>query len=509
MLALALGLLLVAAPLCRADDEYYEEVEDGAGEEKDVVVLTTANFDDIVGNAKFALVEFYAPWCGHCKSLAPHYAKAATELKASLPDVVVAKLDATEEQEPAAKYEVQGYPTLKWFVDGELASDYGGSRDADGIVSWIKKKTGPFAVTVDSADALKPLEADNEVLVVAYFKTFEGAAYDNFKSIAMKTEDVTFAQTTSADVAKAAGLSAEGVAVVKNFAGEERETAVATSTGDADELKAFVNGEKLPLVIEFSQATSEKIFNSGVPKQIFFWASSADLSADSASFKALKEACKLFKGKLVCVTVDKDGESGKPIGDYFGASGDGPVVLGFHMEATKKFVMSEALSTETIKAFAQSLLDGTLKASYKSAEPPESPTEDGVTVVVGKTFEEIVLAEDKDVLLEVYAPWCGHCKQLAPIYSKLAKRFKSVDSVVIAKMDGSENEHESIDVKGYPTLIFFPAGGKEQVKYESGERDLKTLTKFIKQHASIQYELPKKADKEQAAEGGDDSKDEL
>ena len=62
--------------------------------------------------------------------------------------------------------------------------------------------------------------------------------------------------------------------------------------------------------------------------------------------------------------------------------------------------------------------------------------------------------------LQVYAPWCGHCKTLAPIYEQLAARFKGVDSVVIAKMDGTENEHPSLDVEGYPSIMFYPAGNK-------------------------------------------------
>jgi thiol-disulfide isomerase/thioredoxin len=68
----------------------------------------------------------------------------------------------------------------------------------------------------------------------------------------------------------------------------------------------------------------------------------------------------------------------------------------------------------------------TPQADYKSAPIPEEPTDGGVTVVVGKTVESIVFDADKDVLLEVYAPWCGHCKQLEPIYKKLAKRFAKV-----------------------------------------------------------------------------------
>lgn len=76
--------------------------------------------------------------------------------------------------------------------------------------------------------------------------------------------------------------------------------------------------------------------------------------------------------------------------------------------------------------------------------------------------------------MQVYAPWCGHCKSLEPVYKKLAKRFAKVDSVVIAKMDGTENEHADVDVKGFPTILFFPAGdSKQAVNFEGGDRSLK------------------------------------
>ncbi len=77
-------------------------------------------------------------------------------------------------------------------------------------------------------------------------------------------------------------------------------------------------------------------------------------------------------------------------------------------------------------------------------------------------------------LSKVYAPWCGHCKSLAPIYKKLAKRFSAVDNVVIAKMDGTENEHPDVEAKGYPTILFFPAGeNKKPISFEGGDRSLK------------------------------------
>ncbi|CAF1577536.1 unnamed protein product, partial [Didymodactylos carnosus] len=99
-------------------------------EEDNVLVLTNDTFDEALEKHKHILVEFYAPWCGHCKQLAPAYAAAATQLKDSDSDIKLAKVDATVEQDLGQKYGIKGYPTIKFFSDSNVI-EYNGGRTAD------------------------------------------------------------------------------------------------------------------------------------------------------------------------------------------------------------------------------------------------------------------------------------------------------------------------------------------------------------------------------------------
>ncbi len=114
----------------------------GNSGDKDVVVLNGQNFDDLVlGSKDIWLVEFYAPWCGHCQKLEPEWNEAATRLKGQ---VKMGKVDATVETSLASRFGVQGYPTIKVFDYGEGKSDsrarnYEGSREASGIIAYANQ----------------------------------------------------------------------------------------------------------------------------------------------------------------------------------------------------------------------------------------------------------------------------------------------------------------------------------------------------------------------------------
>merc|ERR1712113_100348 len=113
-----------------------------SADDSDVLTLTDATYDQALKDNQFIFIKFYAPWCGHCKKLAPDWEKAATQLKEKGSAARIADVDCTVEKEAASKNEVRGYPPLKFFKNGELDEKYGGKRTVEDIVAYVLEKTG-------------------------------------------------------------------------------------------------------------------------------------------------------------------------------------------------------------------------------------------------------------------------------------------------------------------------------------------------------------------------------
>uniref|UniRef100_A0A914D9W4 protein disulfide-isomerase n=1 Tax=Acrobeloides nanus TaxID=290746 RepID=A0A914D9W4_9BILA len=141
----------------------------------DVVELTDSNFEELVLNSKdLWLVEFFAPWCGHCKNLEPHWKTAATELKGK---IKLGALDATVHSVTASKFNVRGYPSIKYFGPGEKsvedAVDYDGGRTSGDIVQWALQKVtenlpAPEVQQATSQEVVEEACKDKQLCIVSF-----------------------------------------------------------------------------------------------------------------------------------------------------------------------------------------------------------------------------------------------------------------------------------------------------------------------------------------------------
>ncbi|XP_011268046.1 protein disulfide-isomerase [Camponotus floridanus] len=445
------------------------EVEDG------VLVVTKDNFDSVIQDNEFVLLEFYAPWCGHCKALAPEYAKAAKKLEDMKSTIKLAKVDATIETQLAEQHKVGGYPTIKFYRKGNLM-EYTGARKADDIVNWLLKKTGPPAKDLPTVDEAKAFIETHNVVVVGFFKDVTSDAAKVFLDVAIVGDHV-FGITSADEVFKEYEIEDEKIVLFKKF---DEEKTVYDKEITIKDVQSFISIHSLPLVVEFNQDTAQKIFSGDIKSHLLVF-----LSKQAGHFEKyideIQEPAKKYRGEVLFVTIDCDEADHERILEFFGLKKDNiPTMRIIKLEQDMAKYKSEnpEISAENILEFVTAFVDGKLKRHLLTQDLPEDWDKNPVKVLVGTNFHEIAFDKEKDVFVEFYAPWCGHCQQLAPIYEQLGEKYKDKDKLVIAKMDITANELEDIKIMNYPTLILYKKETNQAVEYD-GERTLENLSKFI------------------------------
>lgn len=453
-------------------------VDYGFPEEEDVLVLTDSNFKEAIGKFEFILVEFYAPWCGHCKKLTPEFAKAAKELKGLDNPIPLAKVDSTENTNITKEFEVQGYPTLKFFINGSPI-EYNGGRTHPEIVNWIKKKTGPASQALNDAAHLAEQKSANKVLTV--FFGAEGAEFDAFKTAALSLDAVAFAHT--ADEALKAANGGKSVVV---FTQHNNGTAALSGAVTKDAILAHIASVRFPPVMDFEgDEAIERVFGAEKPALVYF------TDADTPFNPTFETLAKTDKSGIIFFTSKVTSGLGQRLADYVGVSAAATPALWIIHPANKdlsKFKFEGEFTADGVNGFIKNWKAGSLEKIFKSEEIPEK-NDEPVKVVVGKNFDDLVKNSGKFVLLEFYAPWCGHCKSLAPIYEDLAKQHAGNDKLTIAKIDSTLNEIPNVAVQGFPTIKFFIPGQAEPIDF-SGDRTLEGFNTFLKEKLGEDFSEP-------------------
>ncbi|XP_076247333.1 protein disulfide isomerase isoform X2 [Calliopsis andreniformis] len=441
-----------------------------------VLVLTQNNIDEAITQNEYLLVEFYAPWCGHCKALAPEYAKAAKMLQELNSPVKLAKVDATIETELAEMHSVQGYPTLKFYRKGSVIA-YSGGRKADEIVAWVTKKSGSAAKTLQSVEETKSFIDAENVAIIGFFKDMESSGAKVFMDVCNSIDDHVFGVTSSDEVFSEYGAQDGTVILFKKFDEGKNEF---KEELDATKLRNFISVYALPLVVDFNHDTAQKIFSGNIKSHLLVF-----LSKEAGHFEKyideIKEPAKKFRGEVLFVTINLDEPDHERILEFFGMKkSEVPAMYIIKLEENMDKYKPEKpeLTSENVLEFVTAFIEGKLKRHFLTQDLPEDWDKNPVKVLVGTNFHEVAYNKEKNVLVEFYAPWCGHCRQLAPVYEALGEKYKDSEDLVIAKMDATANEIEDIKIRSYPIIMLFKKNTNEAVTY-NGEMTLAGLSKFI------------------------------
>ncbi|CAL5417431.1 unnamed protein product [Camellia sinensis] len=549
-------ILSLIAGTSASETEYTSASETEDSESKEFVLnLDHSNFHETVGKHDFIVVEFYAPWCGHCKKLAPEYEKAASVLSSHDPPVTLAKVDASDETNKvlAGEFEISGFPTIKILRNGgKHIQEYKGPRDAEGIVAYLKKQSGPASAEIKSTEDANALIDGKKIIIVGVFSEFSGEKFENFTALTEKLRsDYEFGHTLDAKLLPHGESSVTGpiVRLFKPF----DELVVDFKDFDVDALVEFVEEASTPIVTLFNNDPSNqpfviKFFNNpnakgwnvlnqgresrdgngngngngnGVGVGVGVLLYSAKSMWDNKSLRNVEalvtlmmqsrpkpsslsiakllamlflnfssELADVFKSKCHDVAEQYkgkglsflmgDAEASQNAFQYFGLRDDQVPLIIIQTSDGEKYLKPN-LEPDQISSWVKEYKEGNV-LPYRKSEPIPEVNNEPVKVIVADSLQDNVFNSGKNVLLEFYAPWCGHCKNLAPILEEVAVSLESDADVVIAKIDATANDVpiDIFDVKGYPTLYFRSASGN-LLQYNGG-RTKEDIIDFIQKN---------------------------
>uniref|UniRef100_A0A8C5BF74 protein disulfide-isomerase n=1 Tax=Gadus morhua TaxID=8049 RepID=A0A8C5BF74_GADMO len=401
---------------------------------------------------------FHAPWCGHCKKLAPDFAKAASRLKGS---VQLAKVDCTANPDTCKGFGASAYPLLKVFRNGVDAGSYTGPRTADGIVQYMRTQTGPDSVPLRTEEDLQAFVNNYDPSIVGFFPPGSTGLPEFLKAAAQLREQFRFAHNVVVFLYRDVVVFLYRDVVVFLY----RVTCcisiylqcLSPRYGMCPHL-TLENKERLR-VRDLLTVYYDLDYRRN-PTGSKYWRNRVMKVASRYSSRGLSFA--------VANKHDFLSELEEDFGLGMSEATELPVVT-IKTRLGHKFTMREEFTRDgsSLERFLDDYFSGLLKRFIKSQTVPEinnSP----VKVLVAESFEEVVNQPEKDVLVQFFSPRCPHCKKLTPVYTELAEQLYLDPNLIIAEMDATANDVPlGYDVQGFPTIYFAPVGKKDQpIRYE-------------------------------------------
>jgi thiol-disulfide isomerase/thioredoxin len=428
----------------------------------------------------------------------------------------------------AVKLRAGACQTVSTAAEAEALTAAAASAKQPVLLGFFGKHAPASASAGGSSSQAAAAAGGEEEEEEEWTKTFAAFA-KHVEAEAQRVTPVLCAVTESAEVAAkyvgGGGGGGKGKGAAMRFAtfgplGERWMAAEALAkAGELGEISAFGFRATKRAVTRYAPANMWQLFHHGTDRHVFLVADPAKHASAVASFEAAAARARAeaaAKGgaegggggarwdhvwhSVMEVPAQKeaawqrlwiDAETDAPAVVTM-TRGDSSVTLSRYNSTYSR----GALSAEGIFAFSADFADQKLAPApqVKTSERPIANFDGKSDVVdlVGANFDEWVLGargEGKDVVVEFYAKWCGHCKRLAPDYEVLATEFKHVPSLIIARVDATLNEAASFEgLTGFPTCKIYPANDKARPIKMEVQANLASLSNLIKHNAHVSFE---------------------
>lgn len=287
---------------------------------------------------------------------------------------------------------------MKFFIKG-TPIEYNGGRTSEQLIKWLLKKTGPAATTLATVDEAKKFIDASPVTVIGFFDDLESAEAKAYLDAAMELDEYAFGIVNDKECTSGLEVNQDSVVLFKNF--DEKRNDLQENI-NKDEIKKFIASNSLPLVVEFSHQTAQKIFGGDVKAHNLLFISKSASDADQI-IENFRNVAKEYKNKVLFVTINSDVEDHERIMEFFGLKKEFVPelrLIKLEEEMTKFRPPTKELTVESIKTFVEGVLDGTIKQHLLSQDLPEDWDKNPVKVLVSTNFDSVAMDKSKDVLVE-------------------------------------------------------------------------------------------------------------
>ena len=446
-------------------------------EDNGVIVLDENNYSSALSSFQYTFIEFYYPGPTN-QRINDQYSEAAKQLSGVYPGFRFCKLDAKSNRGYVATYGITEFPSFKLFIKSKATPiDYTGKKTTADFVDYIKTTVEGFTRKIDTLDEAIKLINENKY-VGLYIGSFSSEAYEVFLGIVSAATGVVFLRSDSEELKNEFSPGNDGFIFSRDF-NEESNMYIGTFTLYA--LSEFINVYMYPPVMPFKKETITRIFD-GKKDGIFLIKSAGHTGGEID--KAFETVADKYRNKIAFSSTVYDDPFGQRLTNYFSLTAeDVPLVQILQSSnKNKKYRLDREINVKTLEMFLLNFFADNLHPFLKSEEIPKNEYDGDVRIVVGKNSKDLVYDNTKHVILEFYSPTCDRCKRLAPIYSELATSYKNDDDFVFAKIDGSLNDVDFIEVEAFPAVYLFPKNNKDKPVILEKMASLDDLKRFVVDH---------------------------
>jgi len=483
-----------------------------------VIELNVDNFDTEIAKHAVSMIEFYAPWCGHCKSLKPDYIAAAKELGGGIPLFAV---DGSEEKNApiAQRFQVRGFPTLFVMVDGK-PEPYQGPRDASGIVKALRAKVPNKVILLKGKKMLKKFNKDKTVKAVLINK--KKTSPDYWKALTLQFEGHInlYESRKDKEFASKYKVDLERNRVLVWLANSKKKTKPQVYEGlmKAKAIKRFLkkfapdfpdDGEDFLPAINDESCMKQHCLRKGLCVLVM-------LGGDKDDAERVHTVAKEFEENSDRASLFGFGAISMPdnyewVEKHFpGLSGEYSQIIVFSPKKMRYARYVGSFSHSTVKSFVHGILTGrtsTSKCAVKELGPMSTETENckpppkpepkakpqqqqqqqqqqqgnmpepgqGSEFLLhptAQTFDAEVAQATQPSIVEFYAPWCGHCKQLAPHYAAAAEKMQGMVQFVSVDCTVEQALCQKFGIQGYPSMKIFNEGKMSDYRRGRSAKDM-------------------------------------